>query len=282
VDHCNIACLDCNHGAPGLGPRYADPGVVSDDFSKLAKVYRAEWIKIIGGEPLLHPDLSALIRVLRASRISSKIVMFTNGLLLDRMSDDVWRGLDRIEISHYPHVALEEGLLRHIHARAVQHGVQIQRFYYQNFRATFSLIGTKDNELARRIYRTCKLANLWGCQSIHRGRFYKCPQSIYIPHLVDCFGVSSDREDGLTIEESALFFDSLKDYLVSKEPLAACRYCLGSVGLHRPHRLVKRSEWRSIHEKPTEALIDFARLRELESGRSAPEIQKELIVDDLR
>ncbi|MEJ2038869.1 MAG: 4Fe-4S cluster-binding domain-containing protein, partial [Desulfosarcinaceae bacterium] len=175
VDHCNITCLDCNHASPPLKAHFADPDRVYHDLSTLSKVYRADWLKIVGGEPLLHPDLPSLVDAVRRSGISKKILLVTNGLLLKQMPEAVWEAIDQLELSIYPETGLDEAKQMQIQEQARSHGVHLLRSTYSNFRRTFSITGTDDSNLVRRIYRTCKLANLWGCQSIHEGHLYKCP-----------------------------------------------------------------------------------------------------------
>ena len=118
VDHCNIACLDCNHAAPALPESYADPGSVHRDLARLAKVYKAGCLKILGGEPLLHPDLLSLVQAARASRISQTIRLITNGTLLHRMPDTIWSSIDELELSHYPEPELKEHHLRTIEKKS--------------------------------------------------------------------------------------------------------------------------------------------------------------------
>ena len=274
VDHCNIACLDCNHASPGVAENFADPDSVFNDFSRLAKVYQADCVKILGGEPLLHPDLISLIHAIRKSGVSEKIRLVTNGTLLHHMPHSIWHAIDQIEVSSYPETELKEDCLRSMRRNAAQHRVELLHYVYSTFRITFSAVGTDDDRLVRRIYRACKLANLWGCQSIYKGFFFKCPQSIYIPKLMNAPATLGPAHNGLKIRKSRAFYNELLEYLDSPEPLGACRYCLGSIGKHRPHRLVKKSEWKAAHQEPTEKLIDYEKLKCIESGVDLPDIEK--------
>jgi cyclic pyranopterin phosphate synthase len=277
VDHCNLTCLDCNHASPSVRPGYADPNDVFKDFSTLAAFYQARIVKIIGGEPLLHPDLLSLIKAVRKSKIGEKILLVTNGTLLHKMPAAVWEAIDQLEISLYPEVRLTEGMLQEFKRKAAKNNIHLVRHAYQTFRITFSTVGTSDDNLVHRIYRTCKLARLWGCQSIHRGYFFKCPQCIYIPSIIEPSLAYSHTDDGVQISASHNLRDSLIAYLSSKTPLKACRYCLGVVGKERKHQLVKRGAWKTAHEKRTEDLIDYEKLERIESGFKTPDVKKILL-----
>jgi hypothetical protein len=161
-----------------------------------------------------------------------------------------------------------------IYQSAKLHQITLVRYFYENFRATFSTIGTTDHALTQRIYETCRLARLWGCQSVHEGYFFKCPQSIYIPNILDKAVSYDHREDGVKIIGTSDFPDKLKDYLSSRKPLNACRYCLGSVGSLRVHRLAKAAGWESAHAAPIEDLVDYDKLFRLENGRNTFDVNQ--------
>ena len=63
---CNLTCRSCTHASPVLRPKdIADPETTARDLSRLARCYRANRVKLLGGEPLLHPDLVALADAVR-------------------------------------------------------------------------------------------------------------------------------------------------------------------------------------------------------------------------
>ncbi|MCE5195438.1 MAG: 4Fe-4S cluster-binding domain-containing protein [Nitrospiraceae bacterium] len=260
MDYCNISCMDCNHAASAAGSSKADPDSIFDALSILSKYYRSHALKIVGGEPLLHPDLLLLIRAVRKSNICKHLALVTNGIFLNRMSDDIWRELDEVELSIYPETkSILKKYLPDIKQSAVKHKVKLVISPYKKFRITFSTIGTTNAELIRLIYKNCRLANLWGCQSIHEGYFFKCPQCIYIPRILDSKAGYDYKRDGVRITDSPNILRDLSEYLSSQEPLRACRYCLGSSGKHRDHKMVKTSEFKYIHARPTEELVDYQR-----------------------
>ena len=63
-------------------------------------------ITLIGGEPLLHPNITAFISLSRKYFPKSEIQIISNGLLLPTMNDEFWQTCKRsrvkIELSIYP------------------------------------------------------------------------------------------------------------------------------------------------------------------------------------
>jgi molybdenum cofactor biosynthesis enzyme MoaA len=49
------------------------------------------WILLMGGEPLLHPELERFFPAARTAFPSAKIKIVTNGILLSKKEDSFWR-----------------------------------------------------------------------------------------------------------------------------------------------------------------------------------------------
>ncbi|QEH32408.1 molybdenum cofactor biosynthesis protein A [Aquisphaera giovannonii] len=266
--HCNLACRGCFHLSPILPKRYADPVELRTKLSWLARCYRAGSLRLIGGEPLLHPDIPAVIAAVRESGVSSRLVVVTNGLLLGRMPDAFWAGVDKVRISSYPGKAMPGALLRECRRKAIRFGVDLRLALCPEFREPFSIPGTEDAGLVGRIYRTCLHAHVWQCHTVDAGYFYKCPQSRFIPAALPD-ATFSPQEDGIPIEDSPEFAGAVRSYLGSPVPLKSCRHCLGSVGKKFDHELVERSTWARRQDRPVEDLVDLECLARLEARPSS-------------
>jgi GTP 3',8-cyclase len=273
VDHCNLACLDCNHGSPAMTRRFVDPDRVFRDFSNLAKVYRPKAVKVLGGEPLLHPNLIEVIGALRRSGICEHVQVVTNGLLLPRMPEEFWDVISELEISIYPESRIDDAALCHWQDLALEHGVRLRVFGFDHFRLTFAMRGFEDPALVTRVYRNCKLAHVWGCHSVRDGYLYRCPQSNCLPILLG-WPTEEHTVDGIEIRDSPGFMADLYRFLGSQEPLQSCRHCLGSSGKMRSHGLVSRHQWTSHHDVTGDALVDDEKLRLSEAGIEVEENQK--------
>ena len=252
ADHCNISCRQCNHASPAVPKWFADPEEVKRDLGILARIYKPRYIKLIGGEPLLHPKLAEVIFVARNSGISDYFLLVTNGMLLDRLSDDVWQLIDEIEISRYASAGLTESSLKRAKEKAEKFAVRFTLNDYPEFRRTFTRKMNTDGELVDRIFRACKMANVWGCHALHKGRIYRCSQSIYVPSLVD-----NSFSEGIKITDHAGFRDALLEFLNSQNPLQSCQYCVGTAGRKQHHQLLPRKEWLPDLDEPVENIIDW-------------------------
>jgi len=97
TDNCNLSCGYCNEYIPGAPPvPLATLKARVDQLDALGvMVY-----DILGGEPLLHPDLVALIRHMKRKR-QNIVVLITNGFLLnaEKVAALNEAGLDLMQIS---------------------------------------------------------------------------------------------------------------------------------------------------------------------------------------
>ncbi|MER7014997.1 radical SAM protein [Saccharopolyspora sp. NPDC000359] len=252
--HCNLGCASCSHLSPLFRRTNADPAAAAADLALLSRSFQAQFVKVLGGEPLLHPELLTILAAVRESGIAPKILLCTNGILLPRMSEEFWAAVDEVEVSVYPGRELSPDDARLVRQRAERSGTELRVEHYSYFRYSYSEVGTDDPELVSEIYSTCQIAHVWRCHTVFEGYFFKCPQSVFLPRAI---GSPADPwADGLEIEQGPGFVDRLLAYLRSSEPLAACRNCLGSAGLRTQHRQLKRKEFREPQNRSTEDLVD--------------------------
>jgi organic radical activating enzyme len=250
---CNLRCTSCSHLSPLFGRENVDPAELHDTLAVLATAYHASFAKILGGEPLLHPDLTGVLEAVRASEVADTILVCTNGTRLDHAPDAFWAAVDAVEVSVYPSHPLSHADIRRFQERARRHGVDLLVNYYGHFRVAYSEQGTDRAPMIQEIFDTCKLAHVWHAHTVYRGWLYRCPQSIFLPRQVDRITWSHEA-DGIEISASPLLPTRLMTFLSGRSPLRACRYCLGSVGMAHPHTEAPRGDWRQ--PRPTEEVID--------------------------
>ena len=97
TDHCNLNCIHC----------YADGKTNQTSFMKYETIihlieqlilYKASFITITGGEPLLHPEIEKIIDYLGTSCSSTKFYIATNGTILGDQLIDILKKYDNIFI----------------------------------------------------------------------------------------------------------------------------------------------------------------------------------------
>ncbi|MGC0418101.1 radical SAM protein [Embleya sp. AB8] len=271
--HCNLRCRSCSHLSPVLPAWFADPARIARDLTELARVYSCSHIKILGGEPLLHPDLVEIVAAVRASGITDRVTVCTNGLLLPTVDVALWAALDEIEISVYPGAAPGDEELTLFRRRADEHAVRLDVKLVPTFRESYSERGAQDPELTTRIYRTCEIVHVWRCHTVHEGVFYRCPQSYFL-HRPGFPGADTESE-GLPIGSDPDFGARLFEHLTASRGPAACRWCLGTVGRRRPHTQLGRARWRAAQDLPSEELVDVRLLVEREVSMADSPYEKQ-------
>jgi hypothetical protein len=220
---------------------------------------------VLGGEPLLHPDLLTVLDAIRTSGICDSIRVLTNGLLLRRMTTEFWSIIDAVSVSMYPGHCLDDDAIETIRQTAEQHGMRINFKPFRYFRESYSELGTPDQALVERIYQTCQMANVWRCHTLWSSHLFRCPQSLFLPTVLAGTDWATPV-DGLPVRDDPGSVQRLLDFLESDQPLRSCTYCLGSVGRVFPHAQVPRREWRAAQSHPTEELVDWTHLTFLESN----------------
>src|SRR4051812_37795747 len=63
VDHCNLHCDQCCSFSPILPKWACDPETFRKDLLKIKTALAPQFLKIVGGEPLLHPRLVELLTI---------------------------------------------------------------------------------------------------------------------------------------------------------------------------------------------------------------------------
>jgi hypothetical protein len=240
--------------SPVLPKHFVDPGALSSDLTALARSYHAKTLRLLGGEPLMHPNIVDVMMAARESHVTDRIEIATNGLLLPRMDRRFWEAVDSVKVSLYPGRTLRHEQLDACLELGRRHGVTVRYRRYEAFQESYSEQGTDDPALVKRIYVTCNHVHRWRCHTVADGWFYKCAQSYMMPRGRS-LGLETTYRDGIKIDDSPEFRDRLLSYLTSSEPLSACRNCLGSAGKYIEHEQIRRDEFRSAQSRPTEDLI---------------------------
>jgi len=267
VDHCNLSCRECSHFSPFLRAHALPLATFVRDLTRLAEVYRVRRLRFVGGEPLLNKDICAFVGAARDCGITQDIEVVTNGVLLERVSDDLLDRIDSLAVSLYPDRRPDDALLERTRRRCQQFSVRMRVERIDQFRKTQTVLPVDDPKLLDGIFKSCLIAHAWSCQTIYDGRFYLCSRPIYTDSFLT--GISQEprdlrRIDGVALHEPHLL-ERLKAYLEAKKPLESCRHCLGTVGLYEPHtQLSSRERWRPhpAAESPA-SKVDVARLRAL-------------------
>jgi GTP 3',8-cyclase len=267
VSHCNFSCSDCSQFSPYSPVEYSSLTSFIADLIALEKVYHVRRFRFVGGEPTLQKDLCEYVRAVRESGIADQIELVTNGSLLHRVDDQVFRSIDMLSISIYPDPRCDEQKIALAKEKCAAYNVKLKLVETRTFRAMNIDQPIDDVELVNGIFRACQMAHTWHCQTFKDGRFYLCSRPISAGvYLAKTGNQPPDFRilDGVALHEAGLL-GRLRAYLSADNPLASCRYCLGSVGKQLPWRPL------SVHERKqpipltrkAEEMIDSRRMHYL-------------------
>ena len=92
---CNLRCTHCTHFSP-----YRSGYVSVKDFVLWCKTWReklqVEEVRILGGEPFLHPELRSILLECRKIWDTSRIVVHSNGTLINQSSLELLEAIKEI------------------------------------------------------------------------------------------------------------------------------------------------------------------------------------------
>lgn len=243
AEHCNIRCSGCAQNSPFLAPRFPDLITLNEDLSRLAPIFHTERISVVGGEPLLNPQIGELLQTLHASDISDRIVITTNGLLLHRAPDSLWEIADAIEISLYPDTA--ERVLQHLpsiwpHAWACR--TEIHLLPTPKFRRITLTEPIRNSDTVREVFKRCYFKEF--THTLRDGKFYRCAPGSNIPTMVAkaSTGAEPPQDAGLLIRGHNDLAAALSEYIHQTTPMPICSFCLGSSGAEFDHAQLDRDQ----------------------------------------
>lgn len=245
TDHCNLSCANCNHASPLLDTKFADLDSYKRDLAALSGVLRAEEIKMVGGEPTLHPQLLDFMREAKSCGIAPTLHVTSNAVLLHKQPDEFWELVDILELSIYPGVKYrgggEDGL-QLFRDKAKQFDVDLVFPGRPVFKKTLLNNKIEDPILVDAIYKNCGQIYKWGCHSVHEGRYYFCGPAPYLEQRMAKRGehVENKIADSVQIQDNPHLRRDLEAYLNREEPLIACAYCLGDNGINFPHHQLNK------------------------------------------
>ena len=223
TDECNLNCKGCLFSCNRHGERSCMTlDEITSDFQRMKELFfDIPWIRILGGEPLMHPQLAEVVQGARAIFPTTEIDICTNGLLVPNMSDELLQTIAAqhvtIHISEYRPV---EKIAQQIAARLESFGIEhcflkrdeFYKFYTQH----------PGNDGARS-HEACPSS---GCREVYRGRLVKCSAVLAFERMNKQFGTQYEvckGEDWFDLHDERLTgWDIMKKL---DQAVPACRYC---------------------------------------------------------
>ena len=220
TDHCNLDCKGCGHFSPIAAHYFAEIGQYQLDMRSLSRLFHnIGMIRLMGGEPLLHPDAASFIAVTRKTFPLADIRLVTNGILLATAPESFWTTCrdtrTTIDLTVYPPLrGRAEDLLTLCKSR----GVTITTSQVEEFHAHLNLTGNSD---ARNSFESCR--SQFFCPFLRDGRLYHCGLPALIHHFNKGFNYRIPSHSGIDIHSRSLSGRQVLQLL--DRPIPNCSYC---------------------------------------------------------
>ena len=224
---CECSCVACNHAVPlwrTQAPRLTSPASIERDLAHLSTILHADVWGALGGEPLLHPDLVKILKIVRASGIADTIEVWTNGIKLaqGKWPEGFWEAeFDTLVVSLYPG-RMDDDAEARVKELCDTHGRVFSprdERRLPNFRTLLEPQPTT-HEVTRRKFAGCFFRHF--SRNVTNGYFFTCCCGPHLPATVQGRPYGTD---GVAIE--GLTEVALRAYLQRTEPLGACTICAG-------------------------------------------------------
>ena len=220
TEHCNLNCKGCYHFSNIAPEGYADHAVHERDMRRLSQLFRnIHQIRLMGGEPLQHPEVHRFLRTTRAAFPRSDVGVITNGVLLPRVSEDFWaacRETDaRIDLTVYPPM---EKMVETYSRLCRENRVRLHLSYSNEFMAHYNPKGDSDKAKA---FRECR--KMYFCPFLRDGRVYSCFMTPNVRYFNQKFGHEVAVDPGVDFHSSATTGRGILRYL--DRPIETCQWC---------------------------------------------------------
>jgi hypothetical protein len=227
VENINQESNRCGHFSPLAGPQEADPVAFERDMRQLASRFaNIKNIRLMGGEPTLHPKLELFVEAARAAFPNADLRIVTNGLRLKIMHEGFWETCRRanveLDLSLYPVMDKAFPTLEQL---CEQKGIKLNVVRQTSFMA---FVNPKGDSNPAESMTYCR--KMFYCPFLKNSRLHVCALPAVIGYYNDRFGQSIPGDAGIDIFDTALDGHQILERL--QTPVATCRFCSCSWSSH--------------------------------------------------
>ena len=224
ADHCNLNCKSCGEFS-GLvkKPHFPDLKRFTQDFEQLRKfIDDVGVIRILGGEPLLNPEINEYVKLTRRLYPQAQIKIVTNALLLPKMPIKFFDTLRECHASIF--ISFYKPLEKNL--PMIQKLLADNRVPYEVNSATpmkkFWVNTTlKAHDDMRKMFLSCEVSH---CLGLWEGKLSVCYKPSAINIFNKYFKQNLPTDSGLiNLYAANLTTEKIKRQL--HEPFELCRYC---------------------------------------------------------
>ena len=222
ADHCNLNCKGCFHFSnlveskefPSLEQFRLDINKLSGLFDNIGI------LRLMGGEPLLNPELPQIISEARKAFPKAKIHLLTNGILYMKIEGSLLKAIKtcgvEVQVSLYmPMADKKDEMEKFFRAQGIRYWISNPIMHFGKY---LILEGASNPKQA---ISGCHASR---CTFLRNGHIARCPLPFNIRHFNRRFGqdISMEHERINIHTRTAEGYD-LKQKL--RLPMESCRYC---------------------------------------------------------
>ena len=232
---CTLRCKLCSAGVPLYkNPKHVDINQIRTDIEKIFKIYdRVAQVDILGGEPMMHPDIALVVDALYPYiQQFDGLRIVTNGTIL--ASDALLRAIKK-----FPHVsflidnygAISKNASK-LEKELSDNGIQFRENCYfgenQHCGGWVNMgdwnFKNYDHPALQSVYDACHQAH-YTCLLAYNGRIYHCASAVVCHNLI-----IAEENDDESIDLGSKFDLEKAKTIAEKfgtKPITACQYCNG-------------------------------------------------------
>ena len=226
TDMCNLNCKGCLFACNAMNKgSHTDILQIKADLKRMSELFEdIPWIRILGGEPLLHPNIVEVLEYCRECFPESEVDLCTNGLLLPKMKSSFYECLISNRISvHISGYRPTYEMIDEIDEQMKKYNLIYVVLERNEFMKYYTLSNTND---PLKSYEKCIAS---ACREVYRGKLSNCSAVIAFEKMNEQFGTSYkviENIDWFNIHNENI--DIWKVIKALDEPMGICRYCSDS------------------------------------------------------
>ncbi len=242
ADHCNLNCKNCSmFSALVDGPVFADYRETAEGLRKLKTFFtHIKTIRILGGEPLLNPELFRYLYLVREVYPHTDIRVITNGILVPKMGEELIQALVDVSASFivtgYPALAGSlDDMADHLRRKGIRHVVSPT---VHEFQKIYNAAGDSDPV---KVFSQCNWRGT--CANLKGHRISACFVPFVFPYLERAFQLEHPEDETIDLFEEGLTVRKIRERMNS--PMDICRFCAHR-GQFVPWELTDSHSWENL------------------------------------
>lgn len=227
TDHCNLNCIGCNHFSPIAKEFNLNKDCFEKDCKRIIELTSGcvSEVILLGGEPLLHPNICPFLKIAAKYFSNSDIILITNGILLLKQTETFWKTCNkcnvRILITEYPIN------IKYIDIKQVADKYNVTLNYAINRGTDVKImectpLDVEGKQDMSQSFQKCYKSN--NCITLKDGKLYTCCTAPFANNFIDYYKapITISNEDSIDIYKAKSIEEIL--YFLS-QPIPFCKYC---------------------------------------------------------